>query len=135
MKGAFVLCEELRSLDGVLGAFILESNECVASSLPVEFNEMRLNEVGKVLCRAQQVVGSGGFDGAALAFHWEKGSLLTWPARDGTVLGLLATPDAVRETLERRAAVVLEQLTQLSSRHVFPPDEVPTRRDNVIPRR
>lgn len=135
MKGAFVLCEELRSLDGVLGAFVLERSECIASSMPAEFDEPKICEMGRVLLRAQQIASTGGYDGATLVFHWQEGSLLTWPTRDGTTLGLLATPQAPREVLEQRASSVLEQLVQLASHRAFPPDEVPTRRDHAIPRR
>jgi hypothetical protein len=134
MKGALVLCEELRALDGVLGAFVLESNECVASSISPEIDATQIDELTKVLARAQQVVKIGGYDGAALAFHWEKGSLLTWVYETSHLLGLFATPNAIREILEDHAANVLKELAELATRHTFPPDEVPTRRDHVIPR-
>jgi hypothetical protein len=134
MKGAFVLCEELRALDGVLGAFVLENSECIASSMPEDFDETKICEMGRVLRRAQQIASTGGYDGASLVFHWQEGSLLTWPTRDGTILGLLANPKALRETLEQRASSVLEQLVQLASHRTFPPDEVPTRREHAIPR-
>jgi hypothetical protein len=136
MKGAFVVCEELRSLDGVLGAFVLEHERCVASSCSPEFDATRFEKLGTTLARARQVIGSHGYDGASLVLHWERGSLMVWPARDGSMLGLLAAPDVGRETLEERASVALSELASVKAKALreFTSDELPTRPDHGIPR-
>lgn len=113
MKTVESVCKELRALDGVVGAFVLQKLQCVASSLPPQYDANRLSQVGATLSRISQMAQKSGYDRCASAFHWQRASLLSWPIAEDGVLGLLAMPTAVRETINLSATVAVEELANL----------------------
>jgi len=113
MKTVDGICKELRALDGVVGAFVLEQSECLATSLPSQYDPARLTQLGTVLNRVGQMAQKAGFDRSATAFHWQRASLLAWPCGDDAILGILAAPTAVREAVELSASMALEELAPI----------------------
>lgn len=117
MKTVEGICKELRGLEGVVGAFVLNQTECLATSLPPQYDTNRLSQLGTVLSRVGQMSTKAGFERSATAFHWQRASLLAWPCGDDRVLGILAAPSAVRETVELSASLALEELSTLFGPH------------------
>lgn len=115
MKTVEGICKDLRGLDGVLGAFVLSQSECLATSLPPPYDANRLAQLGPILGRVNQMTTKAGFDKSATAFHWQRASLLAWPCGEERVLGILAAPSAVRETVKLSASLALEELSNLFS--------------------
>lgn len=113
MKTVESVCRELKSLDGVVGAFVLQQNQCIGSSLPPQYDPNRLAQVGATLARVSQISHKAGYEQSASAFHWQRASLLTWPIGNDGLLGLLAVPTAVRESVNLSAAMALEDLSSI----------------------
>lgn len=124
MKTVEGICKELRGLDGVVGAFVLSQSECLATSLPPQYDATRLSQLGPILGRVNQMAAKAGFDRSATAFHWQRASLLAWPCGDERVLGILAAPSAVRETVELSASLALEELSTLFEPSTPAPNDV-----------
>jgi hypothetical protein len=110
MKTVEGVCKELKSLHGVVGAFVLQQDQCLGSSLPPQYDPKRLVQVGAILASINQISQKAGYQRSATAFHWQRASLLTWPLGDNAMLGLLATPNVVRETINMSASIALEDL-------------------------
>jgi hypothetical protein len=72
MKSVEGVCRELRSLDGVVGAFLLRKSRCVASSLPPQYDFNRLSQVADVLARISQMSQKAGYGNCAMTFHWQR---------------------------------------------------------------
>lgn len=134
MRSVGTLCHDLRIVNGVEGAFVLEHDQCIASSLPPQYDINRLLRVGKTLLRMQQITGKSGIAGDLLAFHWQGASLLAWTAGEGALLGLLTTPDGARDAIEQSVANVLRELADLLPQRVIE-QEAPTRPNHDKPRR
>lgn len=113
MKSVEKVCKDLRTLDGVIGAFVLRQSRCISSSLPTQYDFGRLGQVADVLSRVNQMSQKAGYERSAMAFHWQRASLMSWPVGDDTILGLFATPNAVRETINMSVALAIEDLTQI----------------------
>ncbi len=114
MKTVESVCRELKSLEGVVGAFVLHQNQCIGSSLPPQYDPNRLAQVGATLARVSQISQKAGYEQSAAAFHWQRASLLTWPIGNDGMLGLLAVPTAVRESVNLSAAIALEDLSSIT---------------------
>jgi hypothetical protein len=115
MKTIDGVCKELKTLDGVVGAFVLKRSECLGSSLPPQYDSSRLVQVAGTIARVGQISHRAGYDGISTAFHWQRASLMTWPLEDDALLGLIATPTAVREAIELSASIALEDLSSIVS--------------------
>jgi hypothetical protein len=115
MKTVEKICKELKSLDGVIGAFVLHKSRCIASSLPAQYDFSRLEQVGTVLSRISQMSQKARFENSALAFHWQRASLLSWPVGDEGTLALLTTPNAAREAVNMSVALAVEDLVRIVS--------------------
>lgn len=113
MKTVEKVCKELKGLEGVIGAFVLQKSRCIASSLPTQYDFNRLGQVGDTLTRVSQMSQKAGYEKSALMFHWQRASLMSWPVGDETVLGLFATPNAVRETINMSVALAVEDLERI----------------------
>jgi hypothetical protein len=113
MKTVEGICRELKALDGVVGAFVLNQSECLATSLPPQYDTARLIQVGSVLSRINQMSQKAGFERSATAFHWQRASLLSWPLGEEAMLAVLAAPNAVRDAVELSASMALEELTNI----------------------
>jgi hypothetical protein len=113
MKTVEGICKELKALDGVVGAFVLNQADCLATSLPPQYDTARLVQVGGVLSRINQMSQKAGFDRCATAFHWQRASLLSWPLGEEALLAVLAAPNAVREAVELSASMAVEELSTL----------------------
>jgi hypothetical protein len=111
MKTVEGICKELKALDGVVGAFVLNQADCLATSLPPQYDTARLVQVGGVLARINQMSQKAGFDRCATAFHWQRASLLTWPLGEEALLAVLAAPNALREAVELSASMAVEELS------------------------
>ncbi|MGC4067550.1 MAG: hypothetical protein QM784_23475 [Polyangiaceae bacterium] len=111
MKTVEGIRKELKALDGVVGAFVLNQADCLATSLPPQYDTARLVQVGGVLSRINQMSQKAGFDRCATAFHWQRASLLTWPLGEEALLAVLAAPNAVREAVELSASMAVEELS------------------------
>jgi hypothetical protein len=114
MKTVESVCRELKSLEGVVGAFVLQQNQCIGSSLPPQYDPNRLAQVGATLARVSQISQKAGYEQSAAAFHWQRASLLTWPIGNDGLLGLLAVPTAVRESVNLSAAIAIEDLSSIA---------------------
>lgn len=115
MKTVEGVCKELKTLDGVVGAFVLRQSQCIGSSLPPQYDPGRLAQVADALARVSQISEKAGYAHCATAFHWQRASLLTWPLGDDATLSLLATPNAVREAVNMSASIAIEDLSNIFS--------------------
>jgi predicted regulator of Ras-like GTPase activity (Roadblock/LC7/MglB family) len=113
MKTVEKVCKELKGLDGVIGAFVLQKSRCIASSLPAQYDFNRLGQVADILARVSQMSHKAGYERSSMTFHWQRASLMSWPVGDETVLALFAAPNAVRETINISVALAVEDLEHI----------------------
>lgn len=107
------VCEELKGLDGCLGAAVWLDEECLAASLPSDYDAKRVRALGAGLSRLEHLSNRGGYTRAASVFHWDALSLYSWPVGESATLMMLASPSAERVVLEFSAALAIDDLAPL----------------------
>ena len=107
------VCEELKGLDGCLGAAVWLNEECLAASLPSDYDAKRVRALGTGLSRLEHLSNRGGYTRAASVFHWDALSLYSWPVGESATLMMLASPSAERVVLEFSAALAIDDLAPL----------------------
>ena len=107
------VCEELKGLDGCLGAAVWLNEECLAASLPSDYDAKRVRALGTGLSRLEHLSNRGGYTRAASVFHWDALSLYSWPVGESATLIMLASPSAERVVLEFSAALAIYDLAPL----------------------
>ena len=104
------ICSEIKSLEGALGAFVWHQSRCVASSLPKDYNSVRLGQAGSGLWRTIVLARTAGYSGSPSVFHWERASLYGWSIGDERLFGIVTMPEIARGMFELGATACAESL-------------------------
>jgi len=113
MKSIQDICDDLKGLDGSVGAFVWNDGNCLGSSLPKAYDAARLTQTGSELSRLSQLAQKASYEQCACVFHWQRATLFTWALNDNGVLALLALPTAPRGVLELNVSIAVEELLPL----------------------
>ncbi|HET9960218.1 MAG TPA: hypothetical protein VFQ61_37265 [Polyangiaceae bacterium] len=112
------VCDEMKGLEGTVGAFVWQGGRCLASSLPKAYDSARLNQIGSGLSRLGQLSDKAGYDRSACVFHWPRATLFSWPLPNAGVLAIVASPKVARGELELSVAIAMEELGVLLGQDV-----------------
>lgn len=110
------VCDEMKGLEGTVGAFVWQGGRCLGSSLPKAYDATRLNQMGSGLSRLGQLTEKAGYDRSACVFHWPRATLFSWVLPNAGVLAIVALPKVARGELELSAAIAMEELGILIER-------------------
>ena len=116
MKSIQDICDDLKGLDGSVGAFVWNDGNCLGSSLPKAYDAARLTQTGSELSRLSQLAQKASYNQCTCVFHWQRATLFTWALNDNGVLALLALPTAPRGVLELSVSIAVEELLPLLRR-------------------
>ena len=136
MKSIQDICDDLKGLDGSVGAFVWNDGNCLGSSLPKAYDAARLTQTGSELSRLSQLAQKASYNQCACVFHWQRATLFTWALNDNGVLALLALPTAPRGVLELSVSIAIEELSPLLHRAPGsaepPPAALPEQRASTV---
>jgi len=122
MKSVQDICDELKGLDGSVGAFVWNNGSCLGSSLPKAYDAARLTQTGAELSRLTQLAQKASYNRCACVFHWQRATLFSWALNDTSGLAVLALPTAPRGVLELSASIAVEDLLPLLGQAVQSPE-------------
>ena len=136
MKSIQDICDDLKGLDGSVGAFVWNDGNCLGSSLPKAYDAARLMQTGSELSRLSQLAQKASYNHCACVFHWQRATLFTWALNDNGVLALLALPAAPRGVLELNVSIAIEELLPMLRRAPAsakpPPALAPEQRTSAV---
>lgn len=116
MKTIQDICDELKGLDGSVGAFVWNNGACLGSSLPKAYDAARLTQTGTELSRLSQLAQKASYNRCACVFHWQRATLFSWALGETGGLAVLALPTAPRGVLELSVSIATEDLLPLLAR-------------------
>lgn len=118
MKNVQDICNELKGLDGSVGAFVWNDGACLGSSLPKAYDTARLTQTATDLSRLTQLAQKANYNRCACVFHWQRATLFSWALNESGGLAVLALPTAPRGMLELSASIAVEDLLLLLTQAV-----------------
>ena len=113
MKTIQDICNELKGLEGSVGAFVWNNGGCLGSSLPKAYDAARLTQTAAELSRLTQLAQKASYNHCACVFHWQRATLFSWALQESGGLAILALPTAPRGVLELSASMAVEDLLPL----------------------
>ncbi|HHL40900.1 MAG TPA: hypothetical protein ENJ37_10375 [Deltaproteobacteria bacterium] len=115
MKNAEQIVNELKSIDGCLGAVLTRGSECMVSCLPSVVDRGRLGRVAATIHKLSLTAAKAGYPESDVCVRYANAALFIFPLGAGGYVALLCRPDVSGAAVKIFAGVAVDELRHLQS--------------------